>query len=143
MLKGFGELRLFWKVSLNVMKFLMDGSIKSCFIIEHPGLEGYYEFIFGRNSRSGAARAKSRNWSNQPSVQRRFYGAELLRLSIPDLDTPGHNEIFQNTINPENIDIETITRLLYFSFSCSGKKDPTSTGMYPNSAWSKRINASS
>jgi len=79
------------------------------------------------------------DWSTQPNPFRRYEGASLISLSLPNQDqTPPYHQIFQpESIKSKPVDLSTLSEFFYYSLSISAWKQ------YGPSRWALRVNPSS
>ena len=79
------------------------------------------------------------DWATQPDFFRRYEGAPLVSLRIPNEDrTPAYDRIFRmNGTEPVPVDFNTISEFFYYSLAISAWKQ------YGENRWALRVNPSS
>jgi hypothetical protein len=79
------------------------------------------------------------DWDTQPDPFRRFVGAELTRLRVPQGDrTPAYDLLYEpGAIEPEPVNIQSLSAFCFYSLALSAWKQ------YGAPSWSLRVNPSS
>ncbi len=79
------------------------------------------------------------DWDSQPDPFRRYSGAPLQRLVLPEVDSrPTYEELYHlGSISPRPLDLAAVSSLLFFSLALSAWK------RLETSHWSLRVNPSS
>lgn len=101
----------------------------------------------------------NRNWTNQPHITRRYYGAIMEHLSHEQhawsIAHKTYQACYQLTNQSTPWSRDALSDVLYHALSCSARKDsyqgtyqmqcasPVTVLSAPRSAWSKRVNPSS
>ena len=63
------------------------------------------------------------DWANQPHPFRRFDGARLIPLPVPEIKAePTYDSTLSAAVPPARVDIETISNLFFFSLALSAWK---------------------
>ncbi len=84
------------------------------------------------------------DWANQPHPFRRFDGARLIPLLVPEIKAePTYDSILSAAVPPARVDIETISNLFFFSLALSAWKQVYGLDGQVGSRWSLRVNPSS
>jgi SagB-type dehydrogenase family enzyme len=84
------------------------------------------------------------DWANQPNPFRRFDGAPLYPLPVPGVETePTYDSILADVVPPARVDLETISKLFFFSLALSAWKQVTGLNGEIAAQWSLRANPSS
>ena len=84
------------------------------------------------------------DWANQPHSFRRFDGARLIPLPVPEIKAePTYDSILSAAVPPARVDIETISNLFFFSLALSAWKQVYGLDGQIGSRWSLRVNPSS
>ena len=84
------------------------------------------------------------DWANQPNPFRRFDGARLISLPVPEIEAePTYDTILAAAAPPSQVGIETISNLFFFSLALSAWKQVDGLDGQIVSRWSLRVNPSS
>ncbi|MCP5117877.1 MAG: SagB/ThcOx family dehydrogenase, partial [bacterium] len=84
------------------------------------------------------------DWATQPHPFRRYKGAPLGRLELPeDAGEPTYDSLFTKTRPPEPVTADNLSRLLYLSLALSAWKVLRRPDGTYDSRWSLRVNPSS
>jgi hypothetical protein len=121
-------------------------------VIALPALEECKQVVhayhaLSRNTKQGPARALNRNWTNQPHITRRYYGAVMEHLSRVQHEWSIAHKQYQLCYQSANQSTpwsrDALSDLFFHALSCSARKDSYQMLSAPRSAWSKRVNPSS
>jgi SagB-type dehydrogenase family enzyme len=84
------------------------------------------------------------DWANQPNPFRRFDSAPLIQLPVPEIEAePTYDTILAAAVPPARVDIETISKLFFFSLALSAWKQVKGLNGEIVAQWSLRVNPSS
>ena len=84
------------------------------------------------------------DWANQPNPFRRFDGAQLIPLPMPEIEAePTYDTTLAGGVPPTRVDAETISNMFFFSLALSAWKQVKGPDGQIAAQWSLRVNPSS